>query len=74
MTGPATTLDEHAARLLVGTGLDPAQAHQVASGRLPATGAAAAAALREGWTSPDRARTLPAPPPATAPSPGEGAA
>lgn len=55
MSNPTPALTEHAARLLVGTGLDPAHAALVASGQMPA-GGPAARALRDGWTAAD---TLP---------------
>lgn len=45
-------LGEHAARLLVGTDLDPATAADVAAGALSAPGPVAAA-LRDGWASAD---------------------
>lgn len=55
MTNP-TDLTGYAARLLVGTGLDPDQAARAAAGQsndqTPAT-----AALRDGWTAPERAAT-----------------
>lgn len=49
-------LAEHAARLLVGTDLTAAAAPDVAAGRVPASGAVAAA-LRDGW---DAAQPAPA--------------
>ncbi len=52
MSDPATDLTEHAARLLVGTGVDAADAASIAAGHLPAD-SAAARALRDGWTAPD---------------------
>lgn len=46
-----TTLTEHTARLLIGTGISPADAVAVASGAAAASpnGQAVAAALRDGW-------------------------
>lgn len=49
MTGPvAADLAAHAARLLVGTGIDAAQAMRVAAGDRAGDGLVAAA-LRDGW-------------------------
>lgn len=50
MSDPAPDLTDHAARLLVGTGLDPAHAALIASGQMPAA-SPAARALRDGWTA-----------------------
>lgn len=46
-----TTLTEHTACLLIGTGISPANAVAVASGAAAASpnGQAVAAALRDGW-------------------------
>ncbi len=57
------SLDVHATRLLLGTGLTPADARHTAAGITPAS-TAAEHALRDGWTATDRA-TLPPPPAAT---------
>lgn len=58
MTTPATdrsrrSLLDHAARLLVGTGVDPSQVFEVASSAVPHA-SPAAAALRDGWRAADR--------------------
>jgi hypothetical protein len=53
MTNPDPALRAHAARLLLGTGLDAADAEHVAStpdAPVPDTARHAAAALRDGWT------------------------
>ncbi len=52
MSDPTADLTEYAARLLVGTGVDPDHAALVASGQSPAD-TPAARALRDGWTAPD---------------------
>lgn len=46
-------LADYAARLLIGTGLDPREVASVAAGRLPGEGGAAAA-LRDGWQAATR--------------------
>lgn len=48
MTPTDPALLAHASRLLVGTGIDPADVDAVASGTHPAAGTAADA-LRDGW-------------------------
>ena len=62
MSDPTAALTDHAARLLVGTGLDPAHATLIASGQMPAD-SLTARALRDGWTAadtlPDALPTLP---------------
>lgn len=52
-----TTLTEHAARLLTGTGISPADAAAVAAGAATASpnGQAVAAALRDGWRAAETA-------------------
>jgi hypothetical protein len=53
MTRIDPALAEHATRLLVGTGLTPADAADLAAARTPATGPLADA-LRDGWTTDDQ--------------------
>ncbi len=55
VASPDPTLREHAARLLIGTGLDLAAAFAVAAGHSPnpAAPTAVVAAIRDGWSSPD---------------------
>ena len=51
-----STLTDHAARLLIGTGLHPRDVAAVAAGTLPAEGGAADA-LRDGWQAAARQET-----------------
>jgi hypothetical protein len=53
MTRIDPALAEYATRLLVGTGLTPTDAADVAAARTPATGPLADA-LRDGWTTDDQ--------------------
>jgi hypothetical protein len=55
MLQSTVTLTEHAARLLIGTGISPTDAVAVASGAAAASpnGQAVAAALRDGWQAAD---------------------
>lgn len=68
MTAPLdAALTRYAARLLVGTGLDPAAAEALATNpALPPSpeAAAAAAALRDGWADAAHAQATPSPAPA----------